>query len=153
MGSNSHRADSATHTLGDSRGNSFKKGLHGTISGLHEQRERERLLPIDNTLSDVNNSTMVQTAQVNGLRSGNENQDRERFGDSSQRTGEFRTRSLFEPSSEGTKRSRQHRHRDTQDIGSRLVQSVVHGSIELNQLSIRDELSQSEGIYQLSLPS
>ena len=153
MGSNSHRANSATNTLGDSRGNSFKEDLHGTISGLHEQRERERLLPIDNTLSDVNNSTMVQTAPVNGLRSGNENQDRERFGDSSQRTGEFRTRSLFEPSSEGTKRSRQHRHRDTQDIGSGLIQGVPHGSIELNEISIWDELSQSEGIYQLTLQS
>ena len=61
MESNSHRANSATYTLGDSLGNSFKEDLHGTISGLHEQRERERLLPIDNTLPDVNNSTMVQT--------------------------------------------------------------------------------------------
>ena len=146
MGSNSHRADSASNTLGDSRGNSFKEGLHG-------QRECEGLLSIDNILLDVNNSTMVQTAPVNGLRSGNENQDIERVGNSSQHTGKFRTRSLFEPSSEGTKRSRQHRHRDTQDIGSGLIQGVPHGSIELNEISIWDELSQSEGIYQLTLQS
>ena len=42
---------------------------------------------------------------------------------------------------------------DTQDIGSGLVQGVPHGSIELNEISIRDELSQSEGIYQLTLQS
>ena len=38
-------------------------------------------------------------------------------------------------------------------LGVDLYKALPHGFIELNEISIRDELSQSEGIYQLTLPS